>query len=195
MLKIYQLQSGNPLKSLNQSLKLLSNFLDNIHYYLYLHRWNGHLLSPNLELDITFLPPDLTVLSHHSSLPLLNLAGTGAEELRLLILGLLYIPAAQLGASLRFPHVLTDSPVPELAPVEVVSGLLVPEHGGSVQLVRVHLHIQIQVVLPGRLFWKVLICRLEYEVLAAGGLELVDGVVELGLHGCGPRDARRRSPM
>ena len=24
-------------------------------------------------------------------------------------------------------------------------------------------------------------------------LELVDGVVELGLHGCGPRDARRRS--
>ena len=27
----------------------------------------------------------------------------------------------------------------------------------------------------------------------ADTLELVDGVVELGLHGCGPRDARRRS--
>ena len=52
----------------------------------------------------------------------------------------------------------TDSPVPELAPVEVVAGLLVPEHGGSVQLVRVHLHVQVQVVLPGRLSVDIVMC-------------------------------------
>ena len=59
---------------------------------------------------------------------------------------------------ITFYYLCTDSPVSELAPVEVVSGLLVPEDGGSVQLVRVHLHVQVQVVLPGCLSVDIMTC-------------------------------------
>ena len=59
--------------------------------WIYLHNCiidikSCHLLSPDLELDITFLPPDLPVISHHPSLPLLNLPQfVWAEAVKILV--------------------------------------------------------------------------------------------------------------
>ena len=59
--------------------------------------------------------------------------------------------------------------------------------------------IQTSVLILG-LLWCQLLIVFSYQTSSniaympgADTLELVDGVVELGLHGCGPRDARRRS--
>ena len=59
--------------------------------------------------------------------------------------------------------------------------------------------IQTSVLILG-LLWCQLLIVFSYQTSSniaymsgVDTLELVDGVVELGLHGCGPRDARRRS--